>query len=159
MDDAHDEFWDRLDDIQAGMLGLTQDGKTVPMSPNLRDDGEDGNIWFITAKGTDLVEGVSAGAQPARFVVADARGGLYANVEGMLALSDDRAVLKDIWSPIASAWFEDDLADDDLRLLCFTPSRAAAWFGPSGVKFIYEIAKANITGRKPDAGDQAELTF
>ena len=34
--DAKADFWDRVDDVQAGMLGLTSDGKLVPMSPNLR---------------------------------------------------------------------------------------------------------------------------
>lgn len=159
MSDAKTDFWDRVDDVQAGMLGLEKNGKLVPMSPTLRKD-RDGKIWFIAAAGEDLVNDTAAGPQDGRFVIADAKSGLYANVAGSLAQNNDKAVLDEIWNVVASAWFEDDKQDSDLRLLCFTPSKAGAWFSTtSGVKFLYEIAKANITGAKPDTGYQADLTF
>ena len=159
MTDAHKEFWDRLDDVQAGMLGLTSDGEIVPMSPSLRE-ADDGKIWFITAEGTDLVTKLTAGPAEGRFVVADSSSGLYSNITGTLALENDRDVLDEIWSPVASAWFEDDKADADLRLVSMTPARAATWFSTtSGIKFLYEIAKANISGSKPDTGWQADITF
>lgn len=159
MSDAKNDFWDRVDDVQAGMLGLEKDGKLVPMSPNLRKT-RDGKIWFIAADGEEIVSDTSANPQKGRFVVADAKSGLYANVEGELSQSSDKAVLDEIWNVVASAWFEDDKQDSDLRLLCFTPSTAAAWFSTtSSAKFLYEIAKANITGAEPDAGYQTHLTF
>jgi hypothetical protein len=47
-----------------------------------------------------------------------------------------------------------------LRLIAFTQFRAAVWLSTtSGVKFLYEIAKANLTDTQPDIGYQAELTF
>jgi general stress protein 26 len=157
--DAKADFWDRVDDVQAGMLGLTSDGKLVPMSPNLRKT-RDGKIWFIAAKGEEIVDSTSATPLEARFVIADAKSGLYANVEGTLAHDNDTEVLDEIWNMVASAWFEDDKQDPDLRLLAFTPSKAAVWLSTtSGVKFLYEIAKANLTDTQPDTGYQAELTF
>ena len=161
MSDAKEEFWDRLDDVQAGMLGLIKNGETVPMSPNLRDDdGKDGNVWFITAKGTDLVKNTESGAQEARFVVADAKSGLYANIEGELSQSHDKAILNELWSLIAAAWFEGGKEDPDLVLLCFKPKKAAAWFSTTNpAKFLYEIAKANLTDEMPDTGWQADIGF
>jgi hypothetical protein len=41
------------------MLGLTIDGKLVPMSPNL-STMRDGKIWFIAAKGEEIVKNTSA---------------------------------------------------------------------------------------------------
>ncbi|MCA1774969.1 MAG: pyridoxamine 5'-phosphate oxidase family protein [Paracoccaceae bacterium] len=159
MSDDKQEFFDRLDKVQAGMLGLTKDGETVPMAPQLRKD-QDGKIWFITAQGTDLVQGVAAGPQEARLVVADSESGLYANVEGKLSLSHDPDVLDELWSPMAAAWFEDDRKDPDVRLLCFEPSFAACWFNTtSGVKFLYEIAKANLSDTQPDTGRKTEVRF
>ena len=159
MTNAKDDFWDRMDDVQAGMLGLDTDGELVPMSPNLRKE-RDGKIWFITAKGTDLVKKSSGVPQPARFVVADPKAHLYTNVEGTLELSDDKEVLDEVWSVMASAWFEDGKQDEDIMLMCFTPKKAGAWFGTENpAKFAYEIAKANITGSKPDTGYQDTLVF
>lgn len=160
MSDHKQEFWDRLDDVQAGMLGTDQDDMLVPMSPNLRDGGKDGQIWFITAKGTDIVNHLEAGARPSRLIVADAKSGLYAHIKGDMAISNDRAVLDEIWSPVAAAWFEDGKDDPDIRLVRFTPRVAeASGSTTSAVKFFYETAKANLTGAKPNEGWNATLTF
>ena len=159
MADAKEEFWDRIEDVQAGMLGMEEDGKLVPMSPNLRKS-RDGKIWFIAAHGEDLVAQASAVPQKARFVVADAKNGLYANVEGHLTQVEDKAILDELWNMVAAAWFEDGKEDEDVRLLAFEPSFAACWFSTTNpVKFLYEIGKANLTGSEPDQGFQAELTF
>lgn len=159
MGDAKQDFWDRVDDVQAGMLGLTSNGKLVPMSPNLREK-RDGNIWFIAAAGEELVKNTTGAPQEARFVIADAKSGLYSNVEGTLSLVDDKAILDEVWSTVAAAWFEEGKQDPDVRLMCFAPKMAGTWFSTTNpVKFIYEIAKANITGEEPDQGYQADLTF
>lgn len=159
--DANSDFWTRVADVQAGMLGLTNEGgKLVPMSPALRKE-LDGKIWFISAAGEDLVsETASIGAHPARFVIADAKSGLYANIEGSLAQVEDDTVLDELWNIMASAIFDGEKDDEDIRLLAFTPRMAGAWFSTtSGVKFLYQIAKAKMTGAKPDMGYQADLTF
>ena len=159
MTDATQDFWKRIGDTQAGMLGLASDGELVPMSPNLRDDN-DGKIYFITAKGTDLVEKTKDVALPARFVAAEGKSGLYCNIEGTLEMCHDSAIVDELWSPIAAAWFDEGREDEDIRLLAFTPKSGAAWFSTtSGAKFVYEIAKANMTGDQPDTGYQAELRF
>ena len=159
--DANSDFWSRIGDVQAGMLGLANDGgKLVPMSPALRDE-PDGKIWFISAAGEDLVtDTASMNALPARFVIADAKSGIYANIEGILAQVEDDAVLDELWNIMASAIFDGEKEDEDIRLLAFTPQMAGAWFSTtSGVKFLYEIAKAKVTGAKPNMGYQADLTF
>lgn len=157
--DAKADFWDRVDDVQAGMLGVADSGKLVPMSPALRKD-RDGKIWFIAAKGEDIVNAVSTGAQDAKFVIADAKSGLYANIDGSLAHVDDKVILDELWNVVASAWFDDDQDDADVRLLCLTPRTSATWFSTtSGVKFLFEIAKANLTDKEPDMGYKADLTF
>lgn len=159
MTDAKKDFWDRVDDVQAGMLGLSENSKLVPMSPTLREE-RDGKIWFIAAAGEEIVSNTAAAAKPARFVIADAKTGLYANIDGELAQINDKEVLDEIWNAVASAWFEDDKEDADVRLLCLTPRTSATWFSTtSGVKFMFEIAKANMTGAEPDTGYQADLTF
>ena len=159
MADLKKEFWDRIEDVQAGMLGMESDGKLVPMSPNLRKE-RDGKIWFIAANGEDLVAQASATPQKARFVVADAKNGLYSNVEGTLTQVNDQAIVDELWNAVAAAWFEDGKQDADIRLLAFEPRLAACWFtNTNPLRFLYEIGKANVTGDEPDVGQQADLTF
>ncbi len=148
-----------MDDVQAGMLGIKGQGRLIAMSPQVDDDVPD-HVWFITAKGTELAKAVASGAQPAQLVVADANAGLYADAEGMLSHSTDREALDEAWSFVADAWFEGGKHDPDVCLLKFTPASAEISVTPtSGVKFLYEIGKAHITGEKPDAGEQGSIVF
>ena len=159
MPDLIDEFWDRLPQVRGGMLGIEGQGRLVAMSPQV-DDDVPGHVWFITAKGTDLAKGVTSGPKPAQFVVADAGAGLYADVSGMLRHSTDREALDEVWSFVADAWFEGGQHDPDVCLLQFTPAQAEISVTPgSGVRFLYEIAKANLTDENPDQGQQGVVTF
>ncbi|MEL6959445.1 MAG: pyridoxamine 5'-phosphate oxidase family protein [Pseudomonadota bacterium] len=154
------EFWDALEDVTDGMLGLKGDA-LIPMAPKVRDDAEDGKIWFITAAGTDLHKAIAGGAQEARFVVAERNEGIWADIEGTLAAENDASVLDEIWSAAAAAWFDEGREDDDVRLMSFTPRTAEVTLTDDNpLRFFYEIAKARVTDEKPDFGGwQGKLTF
>jgi len=159
MDDLKDAFWNRMEDVRAAMLGIDGQGRLVAMSPQV-DDDVPGHIWFITADGTELADGVKSGPRDAQLVVADNNVGLYADVTGTLQRSHDHEALEEVWSFVSDAWFDGGKADPDVRLLQFTPKSAEVSVTPtSGVKFLYEIAKANLTNKKPDAGQQGIVTF
>ena len=159
MADLKHEFWERIGDVRAGMLGIKGQGRLVPMSPQI-DDDVPGHVWFITAKGTDLAKGVAAGPQPAHLVVSDDGTGLYADIDGTLSHSTDREALDEVWSFVADAWFEGGQHDPDVCLLQFTPTEAEiSVTSTSGAKFFYEIAKAHVTDEKPDAGEQGKVVF
>ncbi|SMO33976.1 pyridoxamine 5'-phosphate oxidase family protein [Paracoccus laeviglucosivorans] len=150
-------FWKRLDGINAGMLGSTQHLNFVPMSHYA--DPDQGALWFITAHGTDLEKLATAGPYDAMHIVGDASGKLWARIEGQIELSDDREKLDEIWGAVASAWFEDGEQDSDVRLLKFTLTGAEVWSTTGGLGFLYQVAKANITGAKPDIGEHFTLSF
>lgn len=159
MDDLKSEFWDRMEDVRTAMLGIEGKGRLVAMSPTT-DDDYPGKIWFITAKGTDLARGTEGGVRPARMVVSADNAGLYADVSGTLERSHDREALDEVWNFVADAWFEGGKHDPDVCLLCFTPQEAeVSVTTTSALKFFYEIAKAQVSGEKPDAGAQGAITF
>ena len=151
-----DDFWQRLDGINAGMLGVTDDLNLVPMSHTA--DRDQMALWFITAEGVNLVEQLAGSAKDAIYVVADGGGKLFARVEGRLELSEDRAKLDEIWNAVASSWFEGGKQDPDIRLLKFSIGAAEVWTTTGGLGFLYEVAKAKATGAKPDMGEHFQLT-
>lgn len=157
MSTEKDTFWKRLDDINAGMLGTVDQLKFVPMSHYA--DAKAASLWFITAEGTDLAAQASAGPVDAMHLVGDASGKLWTRVEGVLELSTDKEKLDEIWNTVASSWFEGDERDPDVRLLRFTIQSAEVWTTTGGLGFLYEVAKANVTGAKPDMGDHFTLNF
>jgi general stress protein 26 len=150
-------FWTRLEGINAGMLGTRERMKLVPMSHYAEADEK--ALWFITAEGTDLVTELANGPKPAIHVIADATGKLWAQIEGQLELATDRARLDEIWSRVAAAWFDEGKDDPDLRLLRFSLAQAEIWSTTGGLGFLYQVAKANVTGDEPDIGEHFRLSF
>lgn len=153
--DLKQVFWDRIGKVQAAMLAAGN-GRPVPMSPYA--DAEENAIWFITAQGTDLTKAAEEGA-PANLCVSDASHHIYANVDGMVRVVEDRKKLDELWNTVADAWFEDGKDDKDLRLVRMTPRDAEVWATDGAAVFLFEIAKAQLTDRKPDMGQHGRITF
>src|SRR5690606_33608985 len=54
----------------------------------------------------------------------------FVSISGRAVLSDDRAMIEELWSEFDKAWW-DDAADPDIRLLTVAPERAELWDGPN----------------------------
>lgn len=149
------EFHDRLKKINTGMLEVG--GRFLPMSHSVTEG--DPNLWFITAKNTPMAEAAAKGGEANYLICSDGKG-LYADIHGTLALSDDAAKLEEIWSIVADAWFEGGKTDPDLQLVRYTPHKAEVWVTEGGtLGFLYQIAKAKMTDAKPDLGQHGTVNF
>jgi general stress protein 26 len=150
------EFWDRAAAVNAGMLDAQGGARLVPMSHHA--DRDNNTLWFITANGTDAVDAVTTGPVPCAYVLAENSKGLYAHLRGTLSLSDDTAKLDELWSPIAAAWFDGGRDDPDIRLLSFKITTGEVWAtSTSGIAFMFNIARATLTGVQPDMGEHFTL--
>lgn len=154
-DNLKQTFWDRLDDVTAGMLEV-EPGRSIPMSPY--GDSAEAAIWFITSDGSEAFDAAKAG-KPASFTVAEQNAKLYARIEGSLAVVDDKQKLDALWSPVAAAWFEDGREDEHVRLICFRPGNAEVWATDGGAGFLYEVAKANVSEQTPKLGTHGKVSF
>ncbi|QQA42130.1 pyridoxamine 5'-phosphate oxidase family protein [Pelagovum pacificum] len=158
LDDAKGQLFDELDRIRAGMLGV--DGTGQHMQPmTAYSDRDTGDLWFISSKETDLVRTLSPGAT-AHFTFTGKDHDYYACVRGTMEMSNDKAKLDELWSPIAAAWFEDGREDDNVCLLRFSIEDASVW-ATSGnpVRFAFQIAKANMTEETADLGEHRVLNW
>jgi len=154
-DTLRKEFRERLDEINVGMLAAG-DARAVPMSHYLDKDAD--TVWFITANGTDLAKTAQTGAK-AEYTVCSNNEKLHARIDGELQAVTDPAKLEELWNAIAGAWFEDGKRDDDVQLLRMKLTEAEVWVTRGSAAFLYEIAKAQMTGDKPDMGDHGTIRF
>ena len=153
---SKDDFWDRVASVNAGMLDAKDGARFVPMSHYA--DKDLNALWFITAKGTDAVDAAETGPTDCGYILSDSGKGLYAHITGSLTVSYDKAKLDELWNPIAATWFDEGKEDPDLRLLCFRIAKGEVWLAPaSGVVFMFNIARAKLTGSDPDMG--SHFTF
>jgi len=159
MTDLKEEFWGRMAGVRSAMLGIKGQGRLVAMSPRV-DKDLPGDVWFITANGTELGKSVQSGPQTAQLVIVDDGAGLYADLEGTLTHCTDQKALDEVWNSSAEAWFDDGKTDPQVCLMRFSPAMGEISVTPaSGVKYLYEMAKARITGTTPDVGDQGDVVF
>jgi general stress protein 26 len=156
MNDVH-ELWDMLEDFHVCMA-TTRDGDVLrsrPMAPAI--DPAEGVIRFLSAAQAPKVDEISAG-HDINLSFADVDDMNFVSVSGRATISRDRALIRELWNPYADAWFEGDAETADVVVLTVRPTEAQYWDGNSSrVARMWEIAKAKMTGSKPDMGDSGKV--
>jgi general stress protein 26 len=82
----------------------------------------------------------------------------YVSVTGHATVSEDRAKIKELWSPMAKAWW--DSADDPaIRLITVKPDDAELWDSPNRFVATVAMLTAAVTGSTPAVGDNKKVTM
>ncbi|MGE0697644.1 MAG: pyridoxamine 5'-phosphate oxidase family protein [Hyphomicrobiaceae bacterium] len=151
-----EQFWEMIDDVAAGMLGLEGSGQHMqPMHPLV--DAQAGVIWFFARKDSDIAEAAGQGGR-AHFAVVGRDHDYYACVGGTLSAERNRSAIDRFWGPVTAAWF-DGKDDPSLVTLKLSLDDGVAWSSVGGAKFGWEIIKANTTGSDPDVGARQHFSF
>jgi general stress protein 26 len=153
------ELWDMLEDFHVCMA-TTRDGDVLrsrPMAPVI--DPAEGVIRFLSASSAPKVAEINA-EHDINLSFADEDDMSFVSVSGRATVSRDRALIRELWSPYADAWFEGDAETADVVVLTVRPEEAQYWDGSSSkIARIWEIAKAKLTGSRPDMGDSAKINL
>lgn len=117
-------------------------------------DQEQGRFYFLVGRSDkyahlDRFPKVTLG-------FADAGDNKYVVINGTASLSNDRAKIRQLWSPFAKAWW--DSADDpEIRLLTVTPDEAELWDSPNKLVASAVMLTAAVTGTKPAVGEHGTV--
>lgn len=87
---------------------------------------------------------------------SDHGNGNYVTISGNAAVSDDRALIRKLWSRFDQAWW-DGPEDPSIRVVTVTPVEGELWDGPGTVMATAKMIRAAITGAKPDLGENAKV--
>ena len=145
------QFWDKMEKCRTVMLGSPNHRSHMqPMTPFAAR--EEDAIWFFVRKDADLTKETSEGGDVHMCLMAP-DGEYQACVFGKLEIAKSRGHVERFWNPVVAAWYPDGKSDPALTMLRFSPRDAQIWASNgSAMRFGWEIAKANITGKKPDVG-------
>ncbi len=149
--------WELAEKIRYCML-VTWDGKKQAaraMDSTVRKDA--GVIYFLTDKAGKKV------SQIRKFPVvtlsyADTSGFKFVTMSGEASISNDRALIHDLWSSSNKAWW-DSPDDPDIRVVMFRPSEAEIWDSPNLLVSTVLMFSAAIMGTKPKVGDHAKVAM
>jgi general stress protein 26 len=119
-----------------------------PMSVQKVDD--DGNIWFLSAK--DSHKNAELQTDPsARLFFQGSPHSDFLQLEGRATISTDRAMIDELWEPIAKNWFTEGKDDPRITVIRFEPSEGYYWdtkhgYAVAGVKMMLGA----VTGKTKD---------
>jgi general stress protein 26 len=150
-----DRVWDLMDKISTCML-TTHDGdhlRSRPMAAFVRRD-EDA-VYFLgdarRHKDEEIEQNPNVG-------LAFADGQRFVSVTGRASVSQDKAKIKDLWSPMVKAWWESP-DDPNIRLITVTPDDAEFWDGPGKIIGTIKLIAAAATTSRPSYGENRKVSM
>src|SRR5262249_36589252 len=122
-----------------------------------RSDRDSGVIWFVT----DLRSGKEPEIEAEHdvgLVFIDHKDKAYLSITARAEVRHDRAKAAEIWNSTDNAWWQRP-DEPNVCLLRVRPITAELWDGPaSAAVAAFEFAKARITGKKPNLGENRKVT-
>ncbi len=133
---------------------MTSDGKHVSRPMAVQDVEFDGDLWFFAYSDSDLVAQVTAYPQ-VNVSFSDSKQHAWVSISGAAEQRDDPAKAKELWNPLLKAWFPDGLETPNLTLVKVHTDSAEYWESAHSSKVVTLLgyAKAAVTGKTPDAGE------
>lgn len=143
-----------IDDFDTAMLVTrTESGglRSRPLSI-VHNDDDPQSLYFSTAIGSPKVRELEA--DPCVNVCMQNKR-QFVSLTGVARLVKDQGLIDKLWSEAWKIWFPEGKDDPSLRILIVEPSEAAYWdaSGFEGVTYLFEMAKAYLTGTKPGSDD------
>jgi general stress protein 26 len=121
-------------------------------------DKWDGTLWFFTKKSSPKVEEVQQNLGQVNVSYSDPNKMSFVSVSGKAELVDDKAKLKELWSPYLKVFFPQGLDDPDLTLMKVTANYGEYWDSPSSKMVqLYAMAKAAATKNPKALGENEKV--
>jgi len=86
----------------------------------------------------------------------DTSGNKYVALTGKAKITNDRKMIKKLWSDFNKAWWDSE-DDPAIRLLTIEPDDAEIWDSPNKLVAGLKMLAAAVTGAKPRYGDHAKV--
>ncbi|MGC4811930.1 pyridoxamine 5'-phosphate oxidase family protein [Micromonospora sp. DT228] len=135
------------------------DGRQVSRPMGLQEAEFDGELWFFASAESAKVRQLRVNPE-VNVAFSDQRHNAWVSISGTATEGLDRARAERLWNPLLKAWFPDGLDTPGLTLIKVHASSAEYWDSAnSAVVNLLGYAKAAVTGRPPEAGENHEVTF
>jgi general stress protein 26 len=155
---ALDSLKRHLQGIRFAMLTtLSEEGRLHSRPMTTQELTADGKLWFFTNLDSEKV--IEAQKKPwVNLAYTNEGSSLYVSVSGHAQLIKDREKIKELWNPVAAAYFPNGVDDPQLALLSVEVIDAEVWDSPNAAPVrLFNMLKALATGKVDDQGHHEHL--
>jgi len=152
--EAREKFRKLVNDIKVCMFitNHPESDHTRPMFTVEVDD--DDSLWFFSDIRSLKVEEIEDDKR-VHLVYAHPGKESFLDVWGTATIHTDKKKIKDMWSPMMKAWFQDGVDDPNICLLKVKPQNLYYWDAEHGkMVSILKMVVAAVTGK--NVGEDAE---
>jgi len=144
------DLWPKVEKVRMAMLTTHDRSGALTSRPITTQQAEpDGVLWFFVPMDGGIAE--ELGRDP-RLILnyADVSDNFFVALSGTGQILKDRAKARQLWNPLAGAWFPDGVDDPNLALLRVEVEKGEYWDpGSSRMVQMFAMAKAAITRTPP----------
>lgn len=153
-----ERVWDIVEKVGVCMM-TTQFADGLRARPlEARPDRDAGLIFFVTDIRSPKEDEIEA-RPDIGLVFIDPSDKAYLSITGRARMIRDAEMTKAAWLKTDEVWWPGGPEDPNVCLLQIEPSTAELWDGPaSSVVTVFELAKARLTGKKPNLGENRKVT-
>ena len=144
---------DALDGLRFAMVATADADGTWKSRPLALAGQEGGVLSFLVGADAEWVASLEDSGSPTTVTFSDPGKNTYVALQGSARTTDDRALVHELWTPEAGAYFEGE-DDPAVRVLEVSVQYGEFWDGPSGrLGQVLSVARAALGGSSGDQGD------
>jgi general stress protein 26 len=152
-----DRVWDIIERVGVCMLTTRFAGGLRARPLEARPERAAGLLWFVTDLRSGKEHEVEFDADVG-LVFIDAGAKAYLSITARAEVLRDHSKAAEIWKKTDNVWWNGP-DDPNVCVLRVCPHTAELWDGPSSrAVAAFEFAKAHLTGRKPNLGENRKVT-
>jgi general stress protein 26 len=149
--------WDIIEKVDVCMLTTQFPGGLRARPVEARPDRKAGIVWFVTDLRSDKEHEIER-EHDVGLVFIDSEDKAYLSLTARAEVLRDHAKAAEIWKSTDNIWWHGP-GDPNVCVLCVRPLTAELWDGPSSQAVaVFELAKARLTGEKPNLGENRKVT-
>jgi len=128
---------------------------TRPMSVQKVDD--EGNLYFLSAKDSHKNRDIAVDSKVQLFFQGSAHSD-FLTIYGTATISDDKALIEEVWEPLAKAWFTEGENDPRISVIKISSDEGYYWDNKHGNAIaLLKMAAGALTGKTMDDSIEGAL--
>ena len=140
----------------AALVTIDEHGHLHGRPMATQDIDTNGDLWFMTAKDSHKISNIEGNPQVS-ILYGETTGLPFVSISGSALLSNDREKIKEFWSDMYKAWFENE-NDPNIILIKVSIIGAEYWDHAGGKIGAYiDMATSAITGNPSDNNENEKI--